>query len=415
MRIKGLPYSAFSMLLLLQLSVVAQLTPFTPRYSEVELVPVTIHGAGVKAGTYYVPPALRVYDIISRASVNETPDLRVINSRAVQVKKHGETQVVDLLKFLNDGDYSHNPFINAGMSVRLDFAVDFADVQGEVRGYLTGRVPIAEGETVKEFLSLFTFTADADSSAIVLHRDGKEKRAYTLDELADMPIKNKDFISVLPKENVPRHSVARVSGEAARPGLYPITHGQTPLSVIMEKAGGASPRGDINRAYLIRKGKVNKQPAEAFLAGQTNVRPEVTGGFHYLAASKDYAVIPISRKQTPLEDGDEIVIPPVEVNVYVSGSVRMPGAYPYRSGKDAGYYIQQAGGFTRTADRRNVKTITPFTDDAYSISEPTCLAAGDIIMVPEAEEDKWIRRWSPIISAAATVVSTVAIIVGMRN
>ncbi|MDG5814716.1 SLBB domain-containing protein [Chitinispirillales bacterium ANBcel5] len=415
MRIKGLQYIACNLLLLVLFDSFAQLSHFSPRYSEVELVPVTIHGAGVKAGTYYVPPALRVYDIITRASIGEIPDLRDINSRAVRVGSQGEVLQIDLLKFLNNGEYSHNPFINAGMSIHLDYAVEFAHVRGELKGTLTGRVPIAEGETVKEFLALFTFTSDADSSAIVLHRDGKEKRTYSLNELGDLTLKDKDFISVLPQKNVPRHSVVRVSGEAARPGLYSIIHGETPLYRIMDKAGGASPRGDINRAYLIRKGKVNKQPAEAFLAGQTKVRPEVTGGFHYLAASKDYAVIPISRKKTPLEDGDEIVIPPVEVNVYVSGSVRMPGAYPYSSGKSAGYYIQQAGGFTRTADRRNVKTITPFTNDAYTISEPTGLAAGDIIMVPEAKEDKWIRRWSPIISAAATVVSTVAIIVGMRN
>lgn len=41
------------------------------RSSEVELLSVSIQGAGLKAGTYYVPPALRIFDIVKMSSPGE--------------------------------------------------------------------------------------------------------------------------------------------------------------------------------------------------------------------------------------------------------------------------------------------------------------------------------------------------------
>jgi hypothetical protein len=35
------------------------------------------------------------------------------------------------------------------------------------------------------------------------------------------------------------------------------------------------------------------------------------------------------------------------------------------------------------------------------------LAPGDVIVVPRAEEDKWLKRWTPMIQALATTVSLV--------
>lgn len=382
---------------------------------QAELIPVSIQGAGVAAGTYYVRPALRVFDIIKMAAPQNAPDLRTIDCRAVITTTHGVPDTLDLLRYLSGGDHSQNPFIQAGMSIRLGYATRFVSLQGEIQGTVVGKVPLAAGETAGEFLSLYTFTSAADTEHILLFRDGQGIRQYSLDKIATVELADNDFITVLPGKDIPRHASVRVSGEASSPGTYPIIHGTTPLAEILDRAGGASHRGDMKRAYLLRKAKVRKNTSDAFLAGQNNVRPEVTGGFKYLTASRDYAVIPASQTQTLLEDGDEIVVPPVEHCVYVSGCVKKPGAYPYEKGKSSEYYVKLAGGCTRSADKRNIKVITPFTDDAFSISVPRHLAAGDIVMVPEAQEDKWIKRWSPVISAVATVISSVSIVVSFTR
>jgi len=385
------------------------------RINDIELIPVAIQGATVNAGTYYVPPALRVYDVITRASPGNIPDLRTIDCRSVNVNSENSIIKLDLLKFLSGGDLSQNPFVKAGMTIKLGYAVKYVTIQGELKGSITGKVPIASQETAGSLLSLFTFTNLADSTNIVLFRDGEGTKKFTLSQISTLVLKDGDFISVLPRKDVPRQASVIVSGEAITPGMYPVIHGKTTLSEILAMSGGASPKGDLSRAYLIRRAKVQKKTSDAFLAGQNNVRPEVTGGFKYLTASKDFSIIPAEDGSVCLEDGDEIVIPTKELCVYVSGCVKKPGAYPYESGHPASYYIKLAGGYTRSADKPNVKIVTSFTDDAFSISMPRHLSAGDIIIVPEAQEDKWVKRWSPIITAATTVISGIGIIVTLSK
>lgn len=388
---------------------------YKPDNRDLELIPVAIQGAGVNAGTYYVPPALRVYDIIKLASEENSPDLLMINCRSVIFSAEGVSSALDLLKYLSYGDFSHNPFVKAGAIIQLGYTVHYIHLHGELKGSVMGKVPFLPGETAGELLSLYTFTGLADTSNLVLYRDGEGSKRYTYSQIEGLALRDRDFISVLPRKNVPRNATVKVSGEAASPGVYPIVHGVTTVSQILAQAGGASSGGDMERAYLIRKAKLQKKTSESLLAGQNNIRPEVTGGFKYLSASRDYAIIPASEGGTLLEDGDEIIVPSVEHCVYVSGCVRKPGAYPYVEGKNVSFYIDLAGGYTRSADKPNVKVITPFTDDAFSISVPKHLAAGDIVMVPEAQEDKWVKRWSPIIGAAATVISSISIIVSLSG
>ncbi|MFP4165246.1 MAG: SLBB domain-containing protein [Chitinispirillaceae bacterium] len=382
---------------------------------DLELIPVVIQGGGVKAGTYYVPPALRVYDIIKMASVGENPDLLTLDCRSVMFTAEGLTAELDILKYLSLGDFSHNPFVKPGSVIQLKHTVRFVHLHGELQGSVLEKIPVRRGEKAGELLSLYTLTSRADTSNIVLFRDGEGSRRYSYSEIRDVVLENRDFISVLPRKDVPRHAAVKVSGEAASPGVYPVIHGETTISRILAQAGGATAQGDISRAYLIRKTKIKNNSSESLLEGQNNVRPEVTGGFKYLFASRDYAIIPASEEGTLLEDGDEIIIPSAEHCVYVSGCVKKPGAYPYVKGRKVSFYIDLAGGYTRSADKPNIKVITPFTDDAYSISVPEHLSVGDIVMVPEAQEDKWVKRWSPILSAAATVISSVSIIVGLMG
>ena len=145
------------------------------------------------------------------------------------------------------------------------------------------------------------------------------------------------------------------------------------------------------------------------------VRPEVLGGLEHLVASHDYAIIPGSKSSTVIENGDEIIVPSVEQCVFVSGSVEHPGGYPYQKGRGTHYYIKAAGGFTRSADKQNVKVMTPYIDGIFSLRTPQELQAGDILMVPEAKEDKWIKKWTPVIGVAATVITTISIIVGLTD
>ena len=60
-----------------------------------------------------------------------------------------------------------------------------------------------------------------------------------------------------------------------------------------------------------------------------------------------------------LEPGDEIVIPPRRQTVAVMGEVNSPANLQFISGKDAGDYLREAGGFTRAADEGHAFVIAP--------------------------------------------------------
>ncbi|HEX2956240.1 MAG TPA: SLBB domain-containing protein, partial [Chitinispirillaceae bacterium] len=226
-------------------------TQFLTKNNEMELLPITIHGGGLKAGTYYVAPAFRVFDVIKLSSVDSVTDLRLIDCRSVKVRYKDLIDTIDLLQYLSTGDLSQNPFVESGMDIQLGYAVNFAQVQGEIQGYILGQVPIRNGETIGDLLSLYTFSSVADSTNILISRNNGETKRYTLQEISLIKILNRDFISVLPKKNVPMHAMVTVIGEAAMPGIYPIYHGKTTVFEILNQAGGASPTGNLKNAYLL--------------------------------------------------------------------------------------------------------------------------------------------------------------------
>ena len=54
-----------------------------------------------------------------------------------------------------------------------------------------------------------------------------------------------------------------------------------------------------------------------------------------------------------MEDGDTLTIPRRPEFVIVAGQVYSPNALVYTAGKDAGWYLQNAGGTTRVGNRKD--------------------------------------------------------------
>ena len=103
-----------------------------------------------------------------------------------------------------------------------------------------------------------------------------------------------------------------------------------------------------------------------------------------------------------VKDGDVLVIPKTPTSVYIFGSVANPGHVHFVEGKDAGYYINLAGGFGDFARG----------DDAMLIKGNTreWIAAGDYIFVPRDEPRPFsyyvdmTAKYFAILGGIATVV-----------
>ncbi len=111
----------------------------------------------------------------------------------------------------------------------------------------------------------------------------------------------------------------------------------------------------------------------------------------------------------PLEPFTRIEVEHAERWVYVVGSVRVPGRYPYYAGLSAGDYVRSAGGESDTG-RGSGWTVTLAdgrTFDAGDQSTP--VEPGAELRVPE-RRSVWLSRvLAPVTSAAALVISVVAI------
>jgi len=215
----------------------------------------------------------------------------------------------------------------------------------------------------------------------------------------------------------------QVKGEVAHPGGYGIQPGER-LSSIVARAGGllptAYPYGAIlervelreieekNRANLIEqikeeardvklvpdmdqddqaKAKATVLQYKKTIANLENTPPAGRLVIHISSDVKRWANTPADVQ---VRAGDTIYIPKRPSMVLLDGAVYHPTGVTYKPGKDAGWYLKQAGGPTAMANRKGTFVIRA---DGSVIGgsgsmfgggvESAELRPGDMVVVPE--------------------------------
>ena len=147
-------------------------------------------------------------------------------------------------------------------------------------------------------------------------------------------------------------------------------------------------------------------PGEGVMAGRLVVR-----------ISSDIGKWQNTPEDVELRKGDLIVIPKRPTQVMVTGQVYNPTAVTYVPGKDAGWYLQQAGGVSELANKKSVFVIRA---DGSVIGKSstssgfwkqsvlgTVLRPGDTVVVPER-----LLGGTPVFKTlveTAQIVSSIAI------
>mgnify|MGYP001382836098 CR=1 FL=1 len=215
----------------------------------------------------------------------------------------------------------------------------------------------------------------------------------------------------------------KVTGEVVHPGTYGIQAGER-LSSVIERAGGftsnAYPYGSIfervelreleekNRAELIERMKAEaknvklvpdmdqddqaqaKASVQQYQKSIANLESTPPAGRLVIHISSDVKRWAKSSADVQVRAGDEIVVPKRPGMVIVDGSVYNPTGITYKPGKNAGWYLKQAGGPTAMADRKGIFVVR--ADGSVSGgpssmfsggSESAELRPGDMVVVPE--------------------------------
>ncbi len=270
-----------------------------------------------------------------------------------------------------------------------------------------GKYPLANGMTAADLVRLaggfkrsaFTQTADIASYVVqhgdrvlTQHKTVEIGKALSGDRDADAVLKPSDVLTIRQLSGWKDIGASVVlKGEVLFPGTYGIEDGEK-LSTLLKQAGGfragAYPEGaaleraqvreleESSRQELIRRiemegGNVKVaanetgQERTALLQTMTEQKQHVLTALRTQPAAGRLVIKiagDIERWQnTPadieLRAGDVLTIPKRPSFVLISGQVYSPSAVTYAPGKNAGWYLQQAGGPTDLANRKDIYII----------------------------------------------------------
>jgi protein involved in polysaccharide export with SLBB domain len=248
--------------------------------------------------------------------------------------------------------------------------------------------------------------------------------ALSGDSKANVPLRNGDVVTIrqLPGWNDLGASI-QVKGEVKHPGTFGIRPGEK-LSSILQRAGGfdanAYPYGAVLERSQVRELESNQQNEMILRVKEAQSNLELTPSStpqqqqaremtlqQYQTTLNELTSNPpvgrvairttsnINRWRNTSADievrsGDTLVIPKKPSYVMVSGQVFNPTAISYRPGKNARWYLEQAGGATQLANKKAIfvlradgSVVTAHENLIIGESFSAVLLPGDTVIVPE--------------------------------
>lgn len=278
------------------------------------------------------------------------------------------------------GDLADDPALQSFLRERSVF------VRGAVRD--EGAWPVAEGATLENVvaaaggLTLEAGTSDVEVTSA--HAEGGgTKRAfvdYARTDPSSVVLAPGDSVRVNQKFMKVGDNSVLVAGEVARPGRYDLLPGDK-MSDLLARAGGLTPQAYPDGAIFSRESErraeesrfraaardLEQSLAAAMESGEKDDLPdnrrlsmareliaelravEAVGRITVEADPGALAVQP--ELDMLLESGDRLYVPKRPLTVRVRGEVLSPASLQFRTDKDAGDYIAEAGGLTYNADK----------------------------------------------------------------
>ena len=425
-------------------------------------------GGEVRApGQYTTSGQARVRDAIYLAK-GTTPDADMDSAQILRTRKDGTVKILSVnLEEALSGEAEQNIALEPHDRIvvhRNAAAIEprFVYVKGDV--VKPGRFPLAADMRVQDLVQIaggLKPSAEADD-AVLAHADSKhpgvpEATSSAINLTAamagqpdDNPIlHNGDVLTIrqTPGWNDLGASVT-IRGEVRHPGAYGIKPGES-LSSVLQKAGGLTSQGYGYATVLTRREvrelemKSRQELVARVKAEETQLKslPETDAdqknlkltaiaqtetaltqletnlpvGRVVIHASQDGKSFERGAEETPLRNGDVIVVPKKPNYIAVQGQVYNPTAIGYVAGKSAKWYLSQAGGLTQLADKKAAFVIradgsvlaAKNNGDAWWSGNPMDaeLKPGDLIMVPEQAPRIGNRNWMPLMQAAQVATS----------
>jgi len=230
-----------------------------------------------------------------------------------------------------------------------------------------------------------------------------------------------------------------VDGEVMFSGVYSLSKRETRLSDIIKMAGGPNQYAYVKGARLERK--VNEEERHKLEEALQMARREQQNNMMEtaLGSSNALAIAQLAEKQSKselekfqiastysigieldkalahpggeddllLREGDRIFVPQYNGTIRINGAVLHPNTVGYKKGKNIHYYINQAGGYSKTA-RKNQTYIIYMNGMIARIGNKTKVEPGCEIIVPSKAQSKMTMAEKMAMATSGASMATMA-------
>lgn len=399
---------------------------------------VFLEGHVIRPGRYAYHDGMKVSELLgSYQVVMPEPDERaeIVRLRAPDYRP--ETLPFSLAGVLKGNEViGLEPFDVVRVLGRYEADPPLVSIRGAV--LRPGEYPLTQGMTLAGLVqmagglerSAYRQTGDLSSyvvqngeQVLLERREVAVGRAVAGDRAADVALKPGDVVGIRQLSGWQDIGAAvTVSGEVGYAGTYGIQLGER-LSSILRRAGGFRESAYPEGAVLERRqvGELAEQSRQEMIrrieSAAPRVQPSVTGGqeqFGLLMAMQlqqqqvlaalrsrpgsPRLIVKISPRIAEWENtpadlevraGDTLFIPKRPNFVLIAGQVYNPSAVTYLPGRDAAWYLEQAGGATRSGNRKDTfivradGSVVGHEGSSEGRAMSVAIKPGDSIVVPE--------------------------------
>jgi protein involved in polysaccharide export with SLBB domain len=399
---------------------------------EIRTFKVFVVGQLGERGVRVVSSATRVSEILPVAQGG--PGVRRRN--VVLRRASGDTVRLDVSRFYQTGDLTHNPVLLAGDVVVIPVLNQTIQVFGRVA--FPEQYEFRPGESLAEFLEVANgsgpFPANAADTVRIdrfTQTGSRETVVMTRGEAMGargrgLLLRPFDAVFVPEVSNFRIHRTAVVRGQVRFPGTYPIRPDTTTVRELVALAGGFTPEASLTNATLRRTPNRAPGPVREFLNAPDSALSREEREIRSItqeAEGATFVVVDFQRLfregaeayNQPLQAGDELVVPRHRSEVTVLGAVLRPGVVAYRHGATYLDYVALAGGYTRRADRGDVSLIRAGQGNRVGARDVYYPAPGDQLVVPYRERRTFLERVQGVSAVAGTISSAIVTILALTR
>jgi protein involved in polysaccharide export with SLBB domain len=246
----------------------------------------------------------------------------------------------------------------------------------------------------------------------------------------EVPLEPYDNVLIFRQENFEYQRNVTLRGEVKFPGTYALKNKRERLRDLVMRAGGLTDEAQADGIVFVRNPDRLIHDGRALLpdslvdggvGGDSLVGDSLTLvrvmkgriGLDLNEAMRN----PKSADNLVLEDGDQIIVPRFNAVVRVQGAVNAPSNVAFVPGRDLNYYVDAAGGPSRTGDEGHAYVTQP-SGRLESVHERRLLPdgvpvprPGAVVTVPEKPTGADKNDWIGLATVFAQVVASLATIV----